>query len=443
MANAHHPFRFSRTGLLGLKPSPTLTLNDRIKEMMAGGSELFHLGFGESRFPVHGRISQALTDNVHRRSYLPALGIEPLRSAIAEFYGRRLGLSFEPHQVIIGPGSKSLLYAILLALDGDILLPTPAWVTYESQAQLASRPILEVPMDREAGYQLDVEKLRAAVNAAADQWRRPDLLLLNTPHNPTGTVLSEESITQAAHFARDESMMILSDEIYSLVTDKTVPHVSPASFYPEGTILFGGLSKHMSLGGWRFGMAILPPGPAGEALAAAVQAIAGCTWSCVAAPVQYAAITAYSDDPAINHYIDDCAQMHLIRTRHLYEALVEFGMACPEPQGAFYLYPSFAKWREPLARRDVHTCRQLAFHLLDRYEIAALPGVSFGDDPEALSLRFSTSYLDAETDESATSLVAAFGTDPDPERFIQGHHPRLRNMIERLAEFVTELEGEL
>jgi aspartate/methionine/tyrosine aminotransferase len=159
--------------------------------------------------------------------------------------------------------------------------------------------------------------------------------------------------------------------------------------------------------------------------------------------MQYAALEAYSHNPEIDDYIRACTQMHAIRTHYLYDALDEFGLTCPEPSGAFYLYPSFAKWREPLAARGIHTCQELSLHLLDNYEIAVLPGVSFGDDPHALALRLSTSYLDAETDEQAENLVAAFSQNLDSEQFIHNHHPRLRQVVERLADFITQLEGDL
>ncbi len=440
MKNLHHPFRFSRTSLKGLKPSPTLTMNDRIQEMRASGREIYHLGFGEARFPVHPKIAQALRENVQQRSYLPALGLPALRQEIAGFYTRHFDLPVTAAQVVIGPGSKSLLYAMLAALDGDIIMPTPAWSSYEDLATLTERPILEVPTDVDANYQINFDRIDAAITAVSQEWRRPDMLLVTTPHNPTGTVLSAANVQEMADFARERELMILSDEIYSMVTFDGLTHTSPAHYYPEGTIIFGGLSKHMSLGGWRFGVAILPPGAAGEALARAVQAIAGCVWSCVAAPVQHAAMVAYSDDPDIEAYIRSCTQMHAVRTHFLYEALIEFGLPCPEPAGAFYLYPSFAKWREPLAARGVHSCRDLSLYLLDNYEIATLPGAIFGDDPQTLSLRLSTSFMDAETDEQAHNLVAAFNADSNPDHFIQNHHPRLREVTTRLAAFVTELE---
>jgi aspartate/methionine/tyrosine aminotransferase len=440
MSNSYRPFRFSRSGLKGLKPSPTLSMNDRVQEMRAAGREVYHLGFGESRFQVHPLVAKALQDNAQQRSYLPALGIPELRQTIATFYERHFNLPVAANQVVIGPGSKSLLYALLVALDGDIIMPTPAWSSYQDLATLSGRLLLEVPMDPGDDYRLDVNRLQGAMSEAAEQWRRPDLLLFSTPHNPTSTTLSLEETQKLTDFARDRELMILSDEIYGMVTYDSAGHVSPAHTYADGTIVFGGLSKHMSLGGWRFGVAILPPTAAGVALERALKAIAGCIWSCVTAPVQFAAQVAYGDNPQVAAYMQACTEMHAARTRYLYDALLEFGVSCPEPRAAFYLYPSFARWRKPLAARGVFTCQDLGHYLLENYEIAVLPGATFGDDPHALSLRLSTSFLDMETDEQAQSITTGFYDDPDADRFIHNQHPRLREVASRLADFVTELE---
>ncbi len=446
MNDPHRPFRFSRTGLIGLKPSPTLSMNDRILEMRAAGRDVYHLGFGESRFPVHPRVARALQDNAQRRSYLPALGLPALRETVACYYERHFGIEVAPAQVIVGPGSKSLIFAMLAAIDSDIIMPTPAWSSYRDIATLTGRPIWEVAMDPDNGYRPEVGRIQEAMAAAAREWRRPDLLLFSTPHNPTATTLSPGDTRAIADFAADNELMILSDEIYSRVTydahfsGTRQSHTSPAHFYPRGTVILGGLSKHMSIGGWRLGVAILPPTAAGKALERAVLAIAGSIWSSASAPVQYAAQVAYSDDPQIEAYIRACAGMHAIRTRYLYDALLEFGVQCPEPGAAFYLYPSFASWREPLAARGVYTCGELSHYLLENYDIATLPGATFGDDPKELALRFSTSYLDMESDEQAQHIVAAYGENTDPDQLIQNHHPRLREVATRLAEFVSELE---
>ena len=360
MTEQFKPFRFSRAGVRGLKASATLSLNDRVCEMWEAGQDVYHLGFGESRFPVHPKIAEALRANVHQRSYLPALGIRELRETIAEFYRRKYQIEVSPDQVVIGPGSKSLLYALIFALGEEVILSHPAWVSYATQAHLAGKPVLWMPTRPEGDYQPEVDTLREKMEEARDNWGNPEVLVINSPGNPTGAMLHPDKARALAEFARDEGLMVLSDEIYALTAFDEIPHVSLAHYYPEGTVILGGLSKHLSLGGWRFGLAILPPGEVGAALRRAVGCIAGAIWSCVSAPIQYAALAAYSDDPDVDEYIDQCTRMHGIRTRSLYEGLVEADIPCVEPRGAFYVFPSFNQWKEPLAERGVHTSDDLA-----------------------------------------------------------------------------------
>jgi aspartate/methionine/tyrosine aminotransferase len=404
------------------------------------GRSVYQLGFGESRFPVPPGVAEALRANVHRRSYLPALGIEELREVIAQFYLRRFQMVVSPGQVVIGPGSKSLLYALIMALGAGVILPQPSWVSYSTQAQILDRPVLRVPLRFESAYGLEVDVLREELAKAGANGGNPDLLIVNRPHNPTGTMMPPDRVQALAEFAREHQLTVLSDEIYALVDHGRIPHKSAAHYYPEGTIVLGGLSKHLSLGGWRFGVAILPAGRAGEELGRVLQIIAGNIWSCVSAPLQYAALVAYGGDPGIESYIDMCARIHAVRTRYLYERLVEAGIECVEPSGAFYTYPSFNRWKEPLSRRGIDSSDGLAKHLLDEYELATLPGSAFGSPPGDLCLRLSSSYLDTGTDAEAAGLVEAFKENPDPIGFIENHHPELREASSRLADFADSLE---
>ena len=204
------------------------------------------------------------------------------------------------------------------------------------------------------------------------------------------------------------------------------------------TIVTGGLSKDLSLGGWRFGVAVVPDSKGGRALAKALTSISTNVWSCVAAPVQYAALVAYSGDPDIEDYVKLSTEMHAIRTRYLYNLMVRLGVQCVEPSGGFYIFPCFDAWKEALATRGIMNDEELALHLLEKYEIAALPGSAFHSVRD-FCLRISSSFIDLATDEQADALVAAFVSDPDPERFIQTHHPRLQMVAERLGEFIEEL----
>jgi aspartate/methionine/tyrosine aminotransferase len=440
MPERFKPLRFSRAGLRGLKMSATLSLNERVREMWDGGRNVYHLGFGESRFPVHPKVAEALQANVQRRSYLPGLGIRELRETIAQFYEHKFQIKVSPDRVVVGPGSKSLLYALVLALGEEIILPRPSWVSYAPQAHLLGKPITWVPTYLENNYNLEIDILQQQIEESLLNLGNPEVLIINSPHNPTGTMMPPEKLEALADFAREQGLMVLSDEIYALAVHGPIPHASIGQFYPEGTVILGGLSKHLSLGGWRVGVAILPPGRAGKALRQAIQTVASSIWSCVTAPVQYAALVAYSNDPDVDRYVDMCTCIHGIRTRYLYDALVELEIPCAEPTGAFYVFPSFQKWQEPLAARGVHTDEDLAIYLLENYELATLPGSAFNCPPKNLCLRLSSSYIDAGTDEKAASLLKAFEADPNADQFIENYHPRLREVAGRLADFINDLK---
>jgi aspartate aminotransferase len=439
MSERFKPLRFSRAGLRGLKVSATLSINEYVREMWENGRDVYHLGFGESRFPVHPKIAEALQANVQRRSYLPALGLRELRETIANYYQNKFQINVSADRVVVGPGSKSLIYALLLALGEEIILTQPSWVSYAPQAHLLGKPVTWVPTRPESNYNLEIDILERRIAESQQNWGNPEVLVINSPQNPTGTMMSPEKIEELADFARDQGLMVLSDEIYGLITHGQIPHTSIAQFYPEGTVVLGGLSKHLSLGGWRLGVAILPPGRAGKALRQALQNIASSIWSCVTAPVQYAALVAYSDDPEIDEYIELCSRLHCLRTHYLYDTLVELDIPCVEPTGTFYVFPSFKRWKEPLAARGVHTGDDLAMYLLENYELVVLPGTAFNCPPHDLCLRLSSSYVDAGTDKKAAKLLKAFQKDPDPQRFIDDHHPRLQKVAGRLADFITDL----
>lgn len=438
MVERYRPLRFSRAGVRGLKVSATLTINDRVKEMWATGQNVYHLAFGESRFPVHPKIAEALCANVQKRSYLPAAGLMELRRAIAGHYRRAFDMDVEPDQVVTGPGSKSLIFATVLCLGEEIIIPRPSWVTYAPQVQLLGKPITWVPTYPEDQYLVRTEILEEALQTSHHEMGNPEVLILNNPDNPTGTMRTPEQNQSLAEFARGQELMVISDEIYARTAFRNIPFVSMGALYPEGTVVTGGLSKDLSLGGWRIGVAIVPPTKAGRALAKALTNVATNLWSCVAAPVQYAAMVAYSGDPDIEEYVQMCTRMHSIRTRFLYQVMDRLGVQCVEPSGAFYIFPCFDKWSEALQARGIHTDEELALHLLEKYEIAALPGSVFYA-LRRYCLRVSSSFIDMNTDEKAEGLVEAFRQDPDPERFIRDHHPRIQKVAERWGEFIADL----
>jgi aspartate aminotransferase len=417
--------------------SPTLQINERVQALWAAGQPVYHLGFGESRFPVHAKILTALQANAQQQSYLAGQGLPALRNAVAAFYSCQWQSTISPSQIIVGPGSKSLIFAAQMALDAELLLPTPSWVSYGPQAKLLGRAVRMIPASAADEYALTVDALDQTVQQSTAPTK---LLILNSPCNPTGQMLAPELVKALADYCRQQGIVVLSDEIYALTAHGHRPHVSIAQHYPEGTITLGGLSKHLSLGGWRLGVAVLPETPAGKALMQAMRIAAGEIWSTPSAPVQYAAVTAYSDDPEISAYIQECTQLHAIRTQYIWSWLVELGIPCAQPDGAFYLFPNFETWRSQLAARGVHTSPDLATYLLEQHQIATLPGTAFGLPPEALSLRLASSYLDMETAEKAETLLAVYRTTPNPETLMEAHHPQTNQALQHLRQFITSLQ---
>ncbi len=414
--------------------SPTLRINERVKALWAAGETVYHFGFGESRFPVHPKLQAALAANAHRKGYLPVQGLAELREAIAAYDGRLLHTTISPDQVIVGPGSKALIYALQMALAGDLLLPTPSWVSYAPQARLLGKRVIFVRGTAANGYQLTIAALDEAARQAQSETK---ILLVNSPNNPAGYMFAPEFLRELAEYCRQNRIVVISDEIYARVTHGSRQHVSLAEFYPEGTIVVGGLSKHLSLGGWRLGKAVIPQEQ--PALMPALRTIASEIWSTATGPVQYTAVTAYSADPDIEAYIAECSQIHAARTQHIWEMFDELGMSCPRPQGGFYLIPNFDRWREPLARRGVHTSEELSHYLLEKYHIAALPGTAFGVPAAELSLRIATSFVDMETDEAAANVLAAWRQTPDKELFISRHQPQMARALEQFRQFVSDL----
>lgn len=418
-----------------LAPSPTLHINEAVNRRWRNGETVYHLGFGESRFPVHPLLLDALTEYGRAKSYLAARGLPRLLDAVAAYYTRHLGIPFSESQVVVGPGSKGLIFAMQMAMSAELYLPSPSWVSYAPQAEMLGKRVRYIPSRVEDDYRID---LQAFDRMLADAETRQKILVINSPNNPTGIMLGEDTLAELAEFCRARNVIVMSDEIYFRVRGER-PHRSIASFYPEGTIVLGGLSKHLSVGGWRLGVALLPATPGGQSLLAAVTAIASEIWSAVAAPVQHAAVVAYEGRPEIEDYTTTCSAIHGIRTRHLKHGLEALGVRCTAAEGAFYITPNFDRWREPLARRGVRTSDKLAAYLLDEHGIASLPCSVFGLPPEMLSLRITSSYLDMERDEDGDRILELYAKDPgglmNPE-----HHPNFAACLEEFGRFVDSLK---
>ena len=422
-----------------IKPSATLAMNQTVLRMWSKGKNVFHLGFGESRFPVHPDLVHELTVHATKQSYLSSLGINELREKISVFFQENYGFNVvDPDSIIIGIGSKSLLHTILSILDGPVLLSVPSWVSYSSIAKLTDHPVYRFYLDDKRSYEVDLDSLFDRADQAQNDTGKPPILILNSPNNPTGRMLSKNEIKEIANGARKRNMVVLSDEIYGLITHGDNSHDSIRTLYPEGTIVFNGISKHLSLGGWRFGFSLVPDN-AGQDLVNACDTVISNIWSCVPAPIQHTVMKAFQPDNELTNYINTCTSIHDIRTRYLYDHLTDLNISCPEPQGAFYLYPNLGDKKQILGKINITTDIELAEFLLEKYELATLPGEAFGDNAENLSLRLATSYLDMEDDTKAEAILRAYQKDPIAVNFIRKHHPRTQEAANRFGHFMNDI----
>ena len=381
------------SGAQTLVTSATLSVNEAVAKRRAAGRETIHLGFGEASFPLHPLLATALAEAAKSTAYAPVLGMPKLRKAIAEYLARKRGLAFSSDQIIVAPGSKPLLYALLQVLEGDLLLPVPSWVSYAPQARLAGRKVIGVETDSVDCHRLTPQALSQAMLKARENGAKPRILIVNSPSNPTGSMFERDDVEAFALWAREEGITIMSDEIYAELAHGWREHISPASFYPEGCIVTGGLSKAFSAGGWRLGYAALPPTSAGKMAMVALRSLASEIWSSTTTPVQEAAFVAYSSEESIEQYVHQSALVHGYLANRLYTSLAEIDVPCPRPAGGFYLYPDFSPWRSALASMGIRTGSDLVKYLLDEWDIATLPGSAFGEPPESLRLRLSTSLL--------------------------------------------------
>jgi len=408
--------------------SATLAANEALATRRLGGQQVLPLGFGEAGLPVHPALRAALTAATARSGYGPVAGIPALRVAAAGYWDRR-ELPTDPDQTAAGPGSKPLLFALLLAIGTDVAVPQPSWVSYTAHASLAGLQACLVPAAE--GGVCDPAELDRAVTASAAGGRKIRSVVVTLPDNPTGRLASPAVIRELCAVADRHDLIIISDEIYrDLVHDPAAEFLSPALVAPDRTVVTTALSKNLALGGWRIGVARLPDGKLGRALRDRLLGIGSEIWSAPAVPIQHAAAVAFGEPPEISERIAQSRSLHAAVARAVASACQSAGLLVPQPEAAFYVYPDFEPWRDGLARRfGVSTGAALAGLLLDRYGASTLPASAFGARPAALQLRLATGLLYGDTDEQRQAALLA----ADPLTL-----PWIAASLSRLAEILAD-----
>jgi aspartate aminotransferase len=411
--------------------SATLAANEAMAARRARGLPVLPLAFGEAGLPVHPALRTALAAAAAANEYGPVAGHPALREAAAGYWARR-GLATSPGQVVCGPGSKPLLFALLLALGGDVALPRPSWVSYAAQAVLTGTRAHFVPVPDGEGGIPDPDALTLAAHAASAAGRPIRSVVVTLPDNPTGRAASPATVAAFCQAAAACGLVIICDEIYrDLVHDPAALILSPAEAAPERTVITTGASKNLALGGWRVGVTRMPPGSLGGRLRRALLGVGSEIWSAPAAPVQHAAALAFSEPPPISQRIAASRALHAAVAAAVAEVCANAGLLVAAPQAGFYVYPDFEPWREHLQdRHQVTTSAGLARLLLHRYGAATLPASAFGEPAGALRLRLATALLYGDTPDQQEAALAA----PDPATL-----PWIAAALTQLTQILTDL----
>jgi aspartate aminotransferase len=388
--------------------------------------------------PAHPALAEQLASATDRTAYPPVLGEEQARVACAGYFRRR-GMAAEPDRVVLAPGSKALLYASLLAVPGDVVVPVPSWVSYAAQVELTGKRVIGVPVPADTGGIPDPNALEDVLVREAKRGRKPGLVVLTRPDNPTGTIAPESDIRAICELAEAHDLHILSDEIYGDLVHTgqgaTDYAVSPSVFLPRRTIVTTGLSKRLALGGWRIGFGLLPEPDPGDAttrsLASDLTGIASEIWSALPGPMQDVVTLAADEPPELRAHIADARRLHGSVSHAMWRVFRDTGIECREPQGGFYLYPDFEPHRERLAAASVTTSTRLAEVLLESHGIGVLPGEAFGDKDSRLTVRVATSLLYGKDREQRQAALDS--ADPVRLPWIEAALHRVRDELAGLC----------
>jgi aspartate aminotransferase len=414
----------------GMKSSATVSLNERSNALLRKGQEVFKLGLGQSPFPVPAPVVRELQANAFQKEYLPVAGLRQLRDEVAEYHRRSQGMPCSGNDILIGPGSKELMFLLQLVYYGDLLIPTPAWVSYAPQANIIGRRIFWLGTQKEDGWRVSADALEAHCKSDAN---RPRLFILNYPGNPTGGTFSPQELESIADVARKYRVILLSDEIYGELHHQG-EHISISRYYPEGTIVSSGLSKWCGAGGWRLGTFAFPNQL--DWLREAMAAVASETYTSTSAPIQYAAVRAFQGGIEIERYLNDSRRVLRALGQWSANQLKAADIHVGDPEGAFYLFADFTAHTERLGARGIQSSADLCHHLLEDIGVAVLPGEEFGRPKEELTLRLA--YVDFDGAKALSRVENLSSHEAPDEDFLLAHCQNVTTAVERMVEWLAE-----
>jgi aspartate aminotransferase len=387
-----------------LAPSSTLAVQAKARELQRRGVDVISFGAGEPDFDTPERIKQAAIQAMRRgqTKYTEVGGVPELRAAVCAKFKRDNGLAYEPADVLVSCGAKHTLFNLAVAMlnPGDeVLVPSPFWVSYPEQTRLVGAVPVAVPTSETTGFDLDPERLRAAVTP------RTKVIVLNSPNNPTGAVFSPASLAAVAKLALERDLFVVSDECYEALTFEG-RHASIAALGPEikaRTLVVNTCSKAYAMTGWRIGFAAGP-----RELIAAMTDIQSQVTSNPSSIAQWAAVEALIGPQ------DEVAKMagEFDRRRRLIVPGLNAlpGVSCVMPRGAFYVFANVSRlfgrtWKTAGGTTTtLKSSLDVTAFLLEEARVAVVPGLDFGSDDH---VRLSYATSDALITDGLARMAAA------------------------------------
>jgi len=400
-----------------LRPSATLAINEESNRLKRSGKKVYKFGFGQSPFPVPDSIVSALKNNANKNTYLPMQGLEELRSAIANYLNKNNNNNFKSEDIIIGPGTKELMFLTQIAFQGEVLLPAPSWVSYQPQALIAKNKVHWIQTTDSSNWFPTAEQLE---NKIKNIKNKNLLLFINSPNNPSGTVC--KNLQEIAEVAKKYRLIILSDEIYSQLTFDS-QYKSISNFYPEGTIVSTGLSKWCGAGGWRLGFFAIPDQL--KVLKNSLKILSSESFTSVSAPIQYAAIEAYKGDHSV--YLNTVRKILSFAGNYVYENLKSNVINVTKPEGGFYLFPEFMNAK-------FSSSSEMCKDILNKTGVALLPGSDFGLDNNKMVVRLSYTDFDG-----SNFLKNTLGSKNLDKADLEKYAPNIVEGVTKLKEWSSSL----
>tara|TARA_X000001036_G_scaffold127910_1_gene121028 strand:- start:129 stop:1364 length:1236 start_codon:yes stop_codon:yes gene_type:complete len=407
----------TKKNILKLKQSSTLVINEKCKKLIKEGKKVYQFGFGQSPFPVPEKIVTKLKDNAHRKEYLPIQGLERLRESISNDLRKKTGISYPKENIIITPGSKEAMLLFHVAFNGEIILSAPSWVSYEPQAIIGRNKVHWIQTSSENNWFPTAKQLEKKINSI----RKKNLLfILNSPNNPSGTIC--KNLKELSAVAKKYNLIVLSDEIY---TDLTFcnKYESISQFYPERTIISGGLSKWCGAGGWRVGFFAVPDKL--SKLLENIKTLASESYSTVNSPAQFAAVEAYEGD--FEDYKNKTKNILRSVGNYVYNHLKSNKVLINPPQGAFYLMPEFPN-------KKYKNSQKLCETILDETGVAMLPASDFGFNSKKMLTRLC--YIDFD---GASFLKASQNGSILKDNIIEKYAPNVVEGVQKLSNWAKNL----